>query len=162
MSWGPAGNAGRSGSRWRKRREREETNRKILELYNHHFERHWTRISAREWRENEVGDRMAQLRPTGLAKKLSEQPVGTGEGRPATGRQHMPFSNCCEDFQNQPPRIRLAPMHQPVQIFKILRIVSKQYIHIFIYVYIIFKYILSISSAIFQYNHLENLPFSSE
>ena len=86
-------------------------------------------------------DRMAQLRPTGLAKKLSEQPVGTGEGRPATGRQHMPFSNCCEDFQNQPPRTRLAPIHQPVQIFKILRIVSKQYIHIFIYVYIIYKYI---------------------
>ena len=34
-------------------------------------------------------DRMAQLRPTGLAKKLSEQPVGTGEGRPATGRQYL-------------------------------------------------------------------------
>ena len=34
-------------------------------------------------------DRMAQLRPTGLAKKLSEQPVGTGEGRPATERQYL-------------------------------------------------------------------------
>ena len=54
---------------------------------------------------------MTQLRPTGLAKKLSEQPVGTGEGRPATGRQIMAFLQVLT-ISNQPPRTRLVPLHQ--------------------------------------------------
>ena len=60
-----------------------------LEIALLHNRRH-ARFHGQGERERErLKDRMAQLRPTGLAKKLSEQPVNTGEGRPATGRQYL-------------------------------------------------------------------------